>query len=373
MSEHLQGWVELYGNDRDTAFANVLADCEDVLYCRWLPESKSQDHIRQSVSVIRRLCGRLPNSRGAELIERVQASSSVLRVDFKKEGMSSELEKTLFKFALENRCLIRSQDKFMNGEKQLLLEGDGRFNRDHFVPWSFMNNRALIDTDMLYLDEGVSRKARNEELMRSEGFLVDAQLPPLPPVKRELFRSITDCCKRAIALKVVGMKGEGLASCLWESELSLHAQKSYFTEEEWRFLNSQYEPPIDGYEEEDDFFLKSIRYSWSYESLWTILWALGYVVDLGRPDHCVHVEGVLDLMRNHGSRSLKSRALPRERDEVLDALDLSYRYYYLAKEALSVLKRPQGNIDLQVAEHRVKALIWVAGAKDWDELTKWSP
>jgi Domain of unknown function (DUF4272) len=102
-----------------------------------------------------------------------------------------------------------------------------------------------------------------------------------------------------------------------------------------------------------------------------MLWALGFVDDLARPDKICDVPNAVALLRDLGRDGFLKKAKLRPMREILDAADLIYREHWATTEARIKNQPAPGGLDPGVVQERHYALNWLIGYSDqeWDNVT----
>jgi hypothetical protein len=110
-------------------------------------------------------------------------------------------------------------------------------------------------------------------------------------------------------------------------------------------------------------------FTWQYESANVLLWALGFVADLGPPIAYCTATSVSAEIAPRTVEELIAEAQPRSADELFDAADLIFRYHWAARDAsLQGNPAPTGLLP-PVCEYRHHALNWLTSAPiGWDEV-----
>jgi len=99
--------------------------------------------------------------------------------------------------------------------------------------------------------------------------------------------------------------------------------------------------------------------TWKYESLWVLLWALGIVEELSFPNEICDCDLVMGTMKRFkGLDDFMANTTLRPLEEILQALDLHYRYHWVAVNARVNGSDPAG-IDEEVVMERRAGLEWL--------------
>ncbi|MEB3039745.1 DUF4272 domain-containing protein [Capnocytophaga gingivalis] len=99
--------------------------------------------------------------------------------------------------------------------------------------------------------------------------------------------------------------------------------------------------------------------TWKYELLWVLLWALGIVEELSFPNEICDCDLVMGTMKRFkGLDDFMANTTLRPLEEILQALDLHYRYHWVAVNARVNGSDPAG-IDEEVVMERRAGLEWL--------------
>ena len=214
-----------------------------------------------------------------------------------------------------------------------------------------------------FLPDARQRKAQSEIDLRNRLIDTPETLPPVISEFEVTLRSADDVAWRALALFIVAVRAESLASgkpipiqALREkSPLSFQALTSW----ERRFL-------------EDDSPPESTvsAAGWRYESLAALQWALGMQTTLPFADKICDVPEAARLMIALPAREMIESATLRPTGEILDALDFNYRLLWGARDSATRQSEPPAGIDGGVITERQHALNWLTFFEnaDWDDV-----
>jgi hypothetical protein len=113
------------------------------------------------------------------------------------------------------------------------------------------------------------------------------------------------------------------------------------------------------------------EFGWRYECLWVLLWALGFVEKLGRPDHIMDAGQGVGIISRLGRDDFLAQAKLRPAAELLDAADLIYRYDWAVVDARLKQQTAPAGLDPDVVVEWHYALNWLIGYQDqeWDEVS----
>ena len=103
----------------------------------------------------------------------------------------------------------------------------------------------------------------------------------------------------------------------------------------------------------------AINAVWKYEAVWALLWALGIIEELSLPSEICDCDLVMGTMRRFkGLDDFMANTTLRPLEEILQALDLHYRYHWAAVNARVNGSNPAG-IDEEVVMERRAGLEWL--------------
>lgn len=208
-------------------------------------------------------------------------------------------------------------------------------------------------------EESIARKARSEEILRAEGVPILESLPVVDPVSNTRVRPSSEVANRTIALLMVSILGETSDLGLVQPLINEWQADPYFSPAERRFIESS---PLTEFDR--------VQFSWRYECVWLLLWSLGLVQALGRPDRTVDVAAMATLVRELGPERLRSEARLRSTAQIVDVLDLTYRYHWAVVDARVNNRPAPARLDAGVVQERHYALNWVTRYLDqeWDDV-----
>ena len=209
-------------------------------------------------------------------------------------------------------------------------------------------------------DEAQARKVRSIGILKKEGVPFIEHLPVVETEAEAKRRTTEEVARRAIALCMVAAKGEGLENEEIEKLVKKYEIADAFSPNERKFIDN---PKPSKHER--------IQFAWRYECYWVMLWSLGFIDELPRPDKICDVPKAVSFLRNLGQQGFLKKAKLRPAREILDATDLIYRYHWATTEARIKNQPPPAGLDPGVVQERHYALNWLVGYsdQDWDDVT----
>jgi hypothetical protein len=262
-----------------------------------------------------------------------------------------------FIFAQPNRIFNKSNGQhFVDKNLNLILDTNGKCEiQDIDVN---VNAKYHDQPKVSYNGEQIKRKEKSEAILESNGIKVNKNLPCLPSMEKVNLRTVKDVIDRAYALLIIAVKGEGI-----EQE---HLVKTV----EAKKINSF--SPKENYIYQSEALNDQERTyaTWRYESLYTILWALGVMDELKYPNEICDVQGIVGKIFQPSREEFEGSAKLRNKSEILDELDKTYRMNWACVDARIKGQEVSGNINPSVVHERHYSLNWLTNYQnqDWDDV-----
>ena len=208
--------------------------------------------------------------------------------------------------------------------------------------------------------EAVERKLRSTQRLKVEGVPVMERLPVIEDSSEAKRRTTEEIAHRAIAVVLAALKGEGMAQGELDLLVKRYGAEDFFSPEEAKFIK-------DPHPSEQD----RINFSWRYECVWVLLWSLGYVDSLAKPEGICDVPKLASIFKDRDTAQLIKDAKLRPLNEILDQADLIYRYHWATTDARIKGQPAPANLEAGVVQERHYALNWLIGYmdEDWDEVS----
>ncbi|WP_455529824.1 DUF4272 domain-containing protein [Ruminococcus sp.] len=210
------------------------------------------------------------------------------------------------------------------------------------------------------------RKERSEKIIAAKGIGINPNLPLTEPASQVKLRSLDDICKRAIAALLSTQVGFGRSEQNDEDVNYFAGLMDYFGVRDC--LNAKERRLVDGSYVQQDI----IDVVWEYESYWTLVWALGLVDDItDAEDICDCPQAVRFVSQSESYDDFKSRCSLRSADEILDMLDLYYRYHWAVVQHEKTDKKcPIGGLNTDAVSERRRGLEWlISDTDDWNRIS----
>ncbi len=209
------------------------------------------------------------------------------------------------------------------------------------------------------------RKALSETKIKAQGISVFEGLPFVPSAEEVTLKSFDEICKRAIASLIMTQIACDLSENSYENvSFFLSMLENYGVSAS---LNKKEKDMLTGMV----FGQNVIDVMWEYECYWSLVWALGLIDDIQDASQICDCEKAVHLVADCESyESFKNQCNPRDVEEVLDMLDLYYRYHWACVQNRHIDKNCSiGNLNEEVVYERRRGLEWlISKENDWHEI-----
>jgi hypothetical protein len=208
--------------------------------------------------------------------------------------------------------------------------------------------------------EAQVRKDRSIAILKADKVPFIEHLPLIETEAESTRRTTEQVATRAMALCIVAVKGEGLEQEIIDKLVEDYKLATAFTPKEKEFINNPNPTQHD-----------RVQFAWRYECYWVMLWALGYIDELERPDKICDVKRAVSFLRENGRDGFLKKANLRPQSEILDAADLIYRYHWAVVDARVNNREAPAALDGGIVMERHHALNWLMGYMDqeWDDVS----
>ena len=208
------------------------------------------------------------------------------------------------------------------------------------------------------------RKKRTEKLLDEKGILVNQSIPALKDASEIKLKSFDDICKRAIAALLSTQAAIELSDNNPDGAEKFRRLVIYFGVEDC--LNNC-ETHVINNDDPEPFIEDAV---WEYESCWALFWVLGLVDDITDAGRICDCEKAIRFVSQCESfEDFKSQCKLRSIDEILDMLDLYYRYHWATIEHKHIPFKSAGDLDEDIVYERRRGLEWLArDVDDWHDI-----
>lgn len=210
------------------------------------------------------------------------------------------------------------------------------------------------------------RRSISNRKIKERGIACYENLPVIEDSTQVNLKSMDEICKRAIA-------------CLLSTQVAMDADTDAYEQSKDMFykLLKEFGVQNDLLSKEKKVFFGHyskqdvIDVVWTYEAYWSLVWALGLVDDIEYPDTICDCQKAVTLVGDCKSYDeFKSKCSLRRAEEILDMLDLYYRYHWATTEKRIHPDTPIGELNKDVVVERRRGLEWlVSDIKDWNYIS----
>lgn len=213
-----------------------------------------------------------------------------------------------------------------------------------------------------YSNNPAERKNKNEEYIKSQGIACNEHLGTVESSTDVKLKSIDEICMRAIVSYIVIQIACDINNGKYEESIK-YFKPALDKYDGYKYLNQKEKRVVDGTYTMQD----AIDLDWEYETLWSLLYALSLVNDIkngGDICDCNYVIGL--FCKFPALEEFKSRCKLRNIEEILDTLDLYYRYHWACVEKQINSETKIGNLNPSVVVERRRGLEWlISEEQDW--------
>ncbi|MFT3867721.1 MAG: DUF4272 domain-containing protein [Nibricoccus sp.] len=209
--------------------------------------------------------------------------------------------------------------------------------------------------------EAFERKQRSIKFLKEKGVPIMGELPAIEDSKNSKIRAPKQISERIIGCMICAVGGETGDRQLTAKLIDEYSAEKFLTTAEKNFL-------LNGIDDRQ----QRVQFSWRYERVWVLLWALGYIDRLDYPPSICDMPKLVGLIKNKSVEQLLKDAKPRSQKELLDEADLIYRLNWaVVDERVNKKVSVPKEVETGVVEERHAALNWLIGYlnQEWDEIT----
>ena len=212
--------------------------------------------------------------------------------------------------------------------------------------------------------EAQKRKERSIEKLVEDGVPFHQSLPCIEVEDECSFRIRRHVVQRAWALNLVLAKAFGTDPIQLLQAASDSGIADWFSPKERAFLKTKPSPDSEYRQWECDI-------TWRYESLWVLLWALGFIAKLPYPSAQCNANVVNDIFNEYSIDEFFDYPITRSHSDILDQADLHYRYHWAVTDARIRGDSVPSLLEPSVVFERHYALNWLIGyqGQEWDDIT----
>lgn len=226
--------------------------------------------------------------------------------------------------------MTKGGEAIAGADGKVILDGNGESEVKSFLPP--LEDTSQDDKKKGIPGEALERRRKSVMELRRRQIYVPFWLPVLETEARTQARTKRQVCGRAAALLTVALYSE----CLLGEGMKPPQARAFVREIIEHFRADEFFSPAEKAYLEDDFSEEAVRihFSWQYENLYVMEWALGMFDSLSWPEKICDVGECVRKMREFDSFSEFEQAVKlRSKRELLDAADFIYRLDWACTDA----------------------------------------
>lgn len=226
---------------------------------------------------------------------------------------------------------------------------------------------CLLNEDLPETDVQKKRREKNNKTVSKLGIATADRLMTRWEDDSVVLKDIETLCKRAIASFFVIQIACDIGKDNYKEGLDYFKPliEKYGVMDQ---LNSKEQRIIDGSYSMQD----AIDMDWAYEALWSLLWCLGLIKDKEVSDGssvCDCDKAIKLIMNSNSTEDLMKKCNLRSKAEILDMLDLYFRYNWAINDAKLHPESSTGNLHPSIVIERRRGLEWaVTDIEDWYDI-----
>lgn len=312
------------------------------------------------------------------LFYHLRQCKALLRIDYGYDGAGSresaekeqEIRSIILRVAemLQGIATFGDGTAFLDGKGKRILDSKGNTELDYYMPAEVLPGE---DWGEGMPPECRERRDRSMAWLKERHLYVTPWLPMLSETEKDgPARTVREICGRAGALLAVSLYSE----CRLGEGMDYGQAREFIAPVMTQFEVDPYLSPKEKayLDNPDSTREEQIPWSWQYENLLVMEWALGLAPELPYPGEICDVPGTVRALRDFDSLdAMEQGASPRSYGELLDAADLIYRLDWACVDARVMGMPAPGGLNAGVVVERHRALFWLAGVDSryaWDDV-----
>ena len=321
------------------------------------------------------------------VLQQIKAFNCVVGCSFElddNEDRTNYIINTLLGAANDINALVLMPDmRLFTSEGRLLFSTDGSSEFEEYTP---IGNADVMDRSSEE-EADIARRERSVAVLKKKKIPYFPQLRAAVSEAEAVLRTPEEIARRLLAMFAVcvycEVRGGGQApEETWKYLEKIDAilgggLDAALSPEEKLFLAADMRG--DDLSPEDRALLPEsvgqrdfAKFGWRYECCHLLMWALGFVDELGFPDGMCDVSALGGIIwRQEDVGAFLAAAAPRPREELLDMADLVLRYDWACVDARVKRQTPAAKLDGEVVMEWHYAFNWLIGwgdSAEWDDI-----
>lgn len=265
--------------------------------------------------------------------------------------------------------LINGATTALNKDGKVIISDNGTTGLDYYFPFEYTENPPVLAK----CTPG-QLKRRNENMKYLyDNHIYVPELPLNDDDNNINIRSKEEIVKRALGTLTVSLYSECMLNPAENMSVSEAREFAYNVMDTFGFDNPAdiMSPEELGYFQDDNPEQSAkINYSWHYENVYVLEWALG-LDEWTEPVNICDVPKSVRLLKTLGTyEDICNAVTVRSKKEILDKADLIYRMDWACVDARIHRMTAPGKLEQGVVQARHKTLNWLIcfGNDDWDDV-----
>lgn len=337
-------------------------------------EGEARIYARQELSGVQGYLRNLKTAHGdvkRHLLYTIGQCGSVVRVhySFSRKSERADREKILLAENRMNEILKELRGVRTKGgsalagpDGRMILDDNGNSKVKNYLPLLEERSQEEGPEEKAFLKEALARRKKSVMQLRRRQIYTPLSLPVIETEREADRRAKHQICGRAAALLTVSLYSE----CLLGEGMTPSEAGAFVRDIAGRFRAEEFFSPSEKAYLRDGCpdYRTQIQFSWQYENLYVMEWALGLFERLDWPENICSVEECAAKIREFCSLEEFERSVSlRPERELLDAADLYYRLHWACRDAAANGYPLPEKVLPEAAAERRRGLFWAAGCR----------
>ncbi|MBR5712293.1 MAG: DUF4272 domain-containing protein [Lachnospiraceae bacterium] len=312
----------------------------------------------------------LKEALGNEAIRVLMMNNLMTQDDFRTLGITWGYVYTRDDGQIEAAFKMTFSDKehffaAQNGKLMLVNINDLLF--EQAVNFTKQNHPCLLNAELPETKLQRKRREKNNKICRKRKIAAADMLMTCWNDDAVTLRDKETICRRAIACLICTQIACDIGKNNYQASVEYFVPmlKQYGVED---LLNSKEKKLVDGTYTMQD----AIDMDWAYEAYWALCWSLGLVKDISDAGDICDCQKAIGFVMDSGSTDNFIRKCKlRSKEDILDMLDLYFRYNWAINDKKVHPESPTGNLHPSVVIERRRGLEWLVtgDVDDWYDLS----
>lgn len=302
------------------------------------------------------------------VIQQIRLFTCILGVTFElteDDNRTHFIEHAIHTLAKQITAFVLYPSMYLyHPDDKLLLSINGETEFEEYYP---IMCKEMVVPSQEENEKDKARKERSFEILKQKGIPYIEHMGVSAYDATSVIPTKEEILLRAIAVFACCVKSEVYTCGHYEDVVGMTAEQMEMLEKLYDFRKVLTVEEKQFLEEKAPDMSDLSKFGWRYECCAVLLWALN-LVEMKEPTEICDAAELGGIIWNNNTESLMSKAVLRDRDEILDFQDLVHRYDWACIECrIKKQELPMLSAEIVVEWHY--ALNWltrVEGVTDWD-------